>query len=113
MMTSLASQDLDLAFHALSHATRRALLDRLADGEARVTDLASGFDLALNTVSKHVRTLEEARLVRRRVAGREHWVSADAERLTSVMGWAERQRTFWEVRLDALARLVEPKEERT
>jgi DNA-binding transcriptional ArsR family regulator len=106
-MTTLAAAELDLAFGALAHATRRALLERLRGGSARVSDLAAGFDLALNTVSRHLRVLERARLVSRRVAGREHWVSADVAQLTRVLGWADTQRAYWEGRLAALAALVE------
>ncbi|HAQ36250.1 MAG TPA: transcriptional regulator, partial [Alphaproteobacteria bacterium] len=57
---------LDTTFNALSDPTRRAILDRLMRGEARVTELAEPFDMSLNAVSKHIRVLEDARLVTRR-----------------------------------------------
>jgi DNA-binding transcriptional ArsR family regulator len=63
---------LDLAFAALSDPTRRAIVQQLAKGPARVTDLAHPFDMSFNAVSKHVKVLERAGLVRRRRAGREH-----------------------------------------
>ena len=62
--------NLDLTLLALADATRRAILNRLTNGEARVTDLAAPFEMSLNAVSKHIRLLERAHLVRRRKSGR-------------------------------------------
>src|SRR3989454_7754263 len=70
---------LDLAFAALSDPTRRAIVQRLAQGAARVTDLAQPFAMSLNAVSKHVKVLERAGLVRRTRAGREHHIALDPE----------------------------------
>ena len=64
--------NLDHTLIALADPTRRAILQRLSKGEARVTELAAPFDISLNSVSKHIRILERADLVRRRVSGREH-----------------------------------------
>jgi DNA-binding transcriptional ArsR family regulator len=89
---------------ALADPTRRAILQRLALGEARVTELARPFAISLNSVSKHIRTLERARLVRRRRAGREHILSFDPRPLDQAAAWIERQRAFWTARLDALER---------
>ena len=69
--------DLDTTLAALADPTRRAILQRLSLGEARVTELARPFAMSLNSVSKHIRMLERARLVRRRRAGREHLLSFD------------------------------------
>jgi len=70
-MTAASSQfDLDQTLGALADPTRRAILERLSRGEARVTELARPFDISLNSVSKHIRRLELAGLVRRRRAGR-------------------------------------------
>ena len=66
---------LDHTLGALADPTRRAILLRLTEGEARVTDLAAPFDISLNSVSKHIRILERARLVKRRRVGREHFLS--------------------------------------
>ena len=93
---------LDDVLLGLADETRRAILKRLAHGEARVTDLAEPFDISLNSVSKHIRLLERAGLVRRRVAGREHYLSFEPRPLEEAAGWIERQRTAWEKRLDAL-----------
>src|SRR5213080_1195762 len=72
---------LDLAFAALSDPTRREIVQRLAKGAARVTDLVQPFDMSFNAVSKHVKVLERAGLVRRTRAGREHHIALDPDRL--------------------------------
>ncbi len=94
--------DIDRTLAALADPTRRALLTRLARGEARVTDLARPYDLSLNAVSKHLKVLEQAGLVRRRVEGREHRIRLAGEPLTAAAHWIEELRGFWEARLDAL-----------
>ena len=87
---------------ALSDPTRRAILQRLSQGEARVTELARPFAMSLNAVSKHILVLERAGLVRRRRSGREHRLSFNPEPLEAPATWIERQRAFWTARLDAL-----------
>lgn len=91
---------------ALADPTRRAILQRLSQGEARVTELAHPFDMSLNAVSKHIRILERADLVRRRTAGREHFLSFNRQRLDEVANWIETQRAAWNARLDALEALL-------
>ncbi len=93
---------LDDVLLALADDTRRAILNRLTEGETRVTDLAAPFEISLNSVSKHIRILERAGLVRRRVAGREHFLSFDPQPLNEVTDWIERHRQVWGKRLDAL-----------
>lgn len=93
---------LDRTFAALADPTRRAILQRLAAGEARVTDLARPFDMSLNAVSKHIRVLERARLLRRRRAGREHFLVLDPAPMNQAAAWIETQRSLWNARLDAL-----------
>jgi DNA-binding transcriptional ArsR family regulator len=97
---------LTLTLVALADPTRRAILKRLADGEARVTDLALPFAISLNAVSKHIRVLERARLVRRRRAGREHLLSLNPKPLDEAAAWIETQRAFWTGRLDILEYLL-------
>lgn len=87
---------------ALADPTRRAILQRLSKGEARVTDVARPFDMSLNAVSKHIRMLERAKLVRRRRSGRDHFLSVNPKPLDEVAVWVEKQRAFWATRLDAL-----------
>jgi DNA-binding transcriptional ArsR family regulator len=101
---------LDQAFFALSHRTRRRMLTQLAGArETRVTDLARRHRLSLNTVSKHVVVLERARLVKRRVVGREHLLRVDPGRLTSAERWISYHRKFWTDQLDNLAKFFEAK----
>ncbi|MBL8543095.1 MAG: winged helix-turn-helix transcriptional regulator [Hyphomonadaceae bacterium] len=97
---------LDNTMLALADPTRRAILQRLASGETRVTDLAAPFAMSLNAVSKHIRILERAHLVRRRRAGREHLLSLDPKPLDEAAAWIEQQRQFWTARLDALERAL-------
>ena len=97
-----SSSKLDAAYAALADPTRRAILDALRPGEVRVTDLARRFPVSLNAVSKHVRTLERAGLVRREVRGRNHFLTADTDALLPARDWIDNYRTFWETRADAL-----------
>jgi len=97
---------LDATLLALADPTRRAILRRLARGEARVTDVATPFAVSLEAVSKHIRVLERARLVRRRRAGREHWLSYDPRPLDAAARWLTDMRAHWTARLDALDALL-------
>ena len=94
--------ELDRTFLALSDPTRRAILQRLKAGEARVTEIARPFEMSLNAVSKHIRVLEQARLVKRRRAGREHFLSCDPAGLAEAGSWIETQRAYWSGALDRL-----------
>lgn len=97
---------LDQVFHALADRTRRALLRRLAEGPARVTDLAEPFSMSLPAVSKHLRVLERAGLVDRAVSGRVHRCSFGGAPLEEIEDWLAGMRTFWQGRLDSLAAYV-------
>lgn len=104
----IATEDaLDETLAALADPTRRAILRRLSRGEARVTEVARPFAMSLNSVSKHIRVLERARLVRRRRAGREHFLSLSPEPLDAAAAWIEAQRAAWTARLQALDDLLE------
>ena len=96
------SSALNRTLVAIADPTRRGLLARLALGDARVTDLAARYDMSLAAVSKHVRVLERAGLVRRSVSGRDHLLSFDGRGLRPAAEWIAAQRAFWERRLDAL-----------
>jgi DNA-binding transcriptional ArsR family regulator len=98
---------------AVADPTRRAILDRLARGPARVTDVAAPFAMSLAAVSKHVRVLEDAGLVRRLRRGREHTLALDAAPLRRVARWAHRYERFWTERLDRLESFFSAKQERT
>ena len=105
MAADMATQaNLDRTMAALADPTRRAILQRLAQGEARVTEVARPFAISLNSVSKHIRTLERARLVDRRRAGREHLLTFNPAPLDEAAAWIEAQRAFWTARLDVLER---------
>jgi DNA-binding transcriptional ArsR family regulator len=106
-----AAARLDDTMLALADPTRRAILRRLARGEARVTEVAAPFAMTLNAVSKHIRVLERARLVTRRRAGREHFLSFNPKPLDEAALWIERQRNFWNARLDALERALREDDE--
>lgn len=97
---------LDRVFSAVSDPTRRAILARLADSDARVTDLAGDFPISLNSTSKHIRVLEGAGLVRRDVRGREHILSLEAEPLAEAAKWIEHYRRFWSDQLASLDRFI-------
>ena len=106
-----AQANLDQTLLALADPTRRAILQRLSRGEARVTELAEPFDISLNAVSKHIRILERADLVRRRTAGREHFLSFNRQQLDELATWIETQRAEWNARLDALEALLKAEDE--
>ena len=106
-----AQANLDQTLLALADPTRRAILQRLSRGEARVTELAQPFEMSLNAVSKHIRILERADLVRRRTAGREHFLSFNRQQLDELATWIETQRAEWNARLDALEALLKAEDE--
>ena len=99
---------LDLAFAALSDPTRRAIVDRLAGGPTRVTDMAEPFAMSLNAVSKHIKVLEQAGLLRRVRVGREHHLTLDPAPLREVVQWTSRYEAFWSERLDRLEAFFAP-----
>ncbi len=106
-MIELTKQtNLDQTLMALADPTRRAILERLSRGESRVTEIAQPFSMSLNAVSKHIRMLERANLVRRRRMGREHFLSLNREPLDEAAAWIEAQRAIWSARLDALDALL-------
>lgn len=87
---------------AIADPTRRAILDRLMEGPARVTDVAAPFAMSLAAVSKHVKVLERAGLVRRARNGREHTLQLEAAPLREVARWTSRYQELWNERLDRL-----------
>ncbi|WP_020466562.1 ArsR/SmtB family transcription factor [Singulisphaera acidiphila] len=107
MMTAKeTTSDLDQILIALADPTRRAILHRLSEGEARVTELARPFAMSLNAVSKHIQVLERARFVTRRRAGRDHYLSINPKPLDEAAAWIEAQRAAWTARLGALDALL-------
>ncbi|HXA39201.1 MAG TPA: metalloregulator ArsR/SmtB family transcription factor [Phenylobacterium sp.] len=100
---------LDATLTALADPTRRAILARLAQGEARVTEIARPFAISLNSVSKHIRMLERAALVRRRIEGREHILALNPRGLDEAAAWIDEQRALWTWRLDELDKVLKEK----
>jgi len=104
---AIATAQLDRTFAALADPTRRAILARLAAGEASVTELAAPFEFSLPAISKHLKVLERAGLIAR---GRERqWRPArlEAGPIKEVAEWAERYRRFWEESYDRLDEYLE------
>jgi DNA-binding transcriptional ArsR family regulator len=99
-------ESLDAVFHALSSEPRRVMLGALAEGERTVGDLASPFDISLAAVSKHLKVLEVAGLVERRVEGRTTVCRLRPEPLTDVRDWVAVIEQFWTTRLDRLEQLL-------
>jgi len=101
-MVSHQTAALDNVFHALADPTRRAMLRSLAAGERHIGELAAPFKMSFAAASKHVRVLESAGLVRRRVQGRRHVCRIDAAPLAAADRWLQYYERFWNSRLDAL-----------
>lgn len=87
---------------AVSHPSRRAILDRLTRGPARVTEIAEPFDMSLNAVSKHLKVLESAGLIRRDIVGRDHVIEFRGAPLREVSTWVRHYERFWTQELDRL-----------
>lgn len=100
---------LDRVFAALADPTRRAMLERLAQGEANVGTLAAPFDISQPAASKHVRVLERAGLVRRTRVGREHRIRIDPRPITDAGSWIGRYAKYWERQFDAVDAYLEKK----
>ena len=102
-MVNYSHHALDATFGALADPTRRAILARLASGEATVSELAQPFEMSLPAVSKHLGVLEEAGLLMRAKDGRIRRCSLLAEPMREASDWISDYRRFWEDRFDALA----------
>jgi DNA-binding transcriptional ArsR family regulator len=105
-----AEDQLSVIFAALADPTRRAILARLADGDATVTELAEPFSISLPAISRHLKVLEHASLISRSRSGQ--WLSStlEAAPLKEATDWMERYRQFWDAsfeRLDAHLRRVQ------
>lgn len=107
LMVKYSAPALDSSFGALADPTRRAILARLARGEASVTELAGPFAMTLPAVSKHLRVLESAGLLERQIDGRVHRCRLAAGPMKEAAAWIEQYRRFWEAQFDALTRYLE------
>lgn len=109
MTTASATLDarLDETFAALANSTRRAILARLAEGEANVNDLAAPFDLTLPAISKHIKVLEHAGLITRTRRAQFRPCTLAAAPLAQVADWADQYRHIWDDRFDRLDTYVQ------
>ena len=107
------NDDLSTVLGAVAHPARRAILSRLADGPARVTEIAAPFDLSLNAVSKHIKVLEEAGLIAREKVGRDHILTFRGAPLRRVSVWVHEYDRFWNERLDQLEEYFKEKRRRS
>jgi DNA-binding transcriptional ArsR family regulator len=103
--------EMNAVFHALAHDARRDMLGRLAGGELTVGELAEPLTMSLAAASKHIRVLEGAGLVRRRVDGRRHVCRLEPTPLASAADWLRFYEQFWTERLEALEAILTPEEE--
>jgi DNA-binding transcriptional ArsR family regulator len=97
-----AEEELDQVFMALADPTRRQLVRLLADHDRTVGELAGPFSMSLAAVSKHIKVLEAAGIIARRVDGRVHTLALRPEALSGALDWITIYRNFWSRRLDAL-----------
>lgn len=102
-----SSHELDRSFLALSHPARRTIVERLAEGPATVGEASKGLGLSKPAVSKHVRLLEDAGLIRRVIEGREHRLRLEGRSMTEAERWIERHRELWERKFDAVERYLD------
>jgi DNA-binding transcriptional ArsR family regulator len=100
-------QSLDATFSALADPTRRAILLRLAEGEASVSQLAEPFEISLPAISRHLKVLERAGLLAREKHGRVHHIKLVADPMLDALEWIARTGRFWEEQFDSLERLLE------
>src|SRR5881397_3513237 len=106
-MVKYSSRTLDRTFAALADPTRRRILAHLTHGDKCVTHLARPHSMSLPAVSKHLRVLESAGLIRRRRKGRVHQLKLEAAPMKQAVRWIEEYRKFWEGSLDRLAEYLE------
>jgi len=99
--------DLDKAFHALSDGTRRALLDRLSQGSASVSELAKPFDSSLAAIVQHIQVLEGSGLITTEKVGRTRTCRISSEAVARVEQWLTERRQLWDSRFDRLGALLE------
>lgn len=102
MVAAIGEDRLSETFAALANSTRRAILARLAEGEATVNELAQPFEMTLPAISKHIKVLERAGLVMRSHRAQYRPCALDAAPLEEISTWAERYRPVWEARFDRM-----------
>ena len=113
LMVEYESPHLNTVFHALGDATRRRMIRALADGDRTVTQLAKPFAMSLAAASKHVRTLEQAGLISRKIQGRTHICRLEPGPLGEANAWLRVYERFWNNRLDMLETLLRDEDARS
>lgn len=108
----LQDTELDAAFAALAHPTRRAILGRLAHGPATVSDLAAPFAISLPAVSQHIKVLEAAGLITRGRDAQFRPCTLNPQALARVAQWSDQYRHIWAGRFDAMAQILDSQQER-
>ena|ERR1700728_1706563 len=103
----LSDDQLDRAFRALSDTTRRAILARLAEGDAGVLDVAAPFAMSQPAITKHLRVMEEAGLISRHRLARRRMCHLEPQRLKQLSDWVGSYREFWEESFERLDELLE------
>jgi DNA-binding transcriptional ArsR family regulator len=111
-MSPSTARSLDATFAALADATRRAILERLSEGEATVGELAEPFDVSLPAISRHLRVLEEAGFVERERRGRIHRIRLVPEPMGDALEWMAQTGRFWEAQIDSLERFLATRQAR-
>jgi len=105
-----SSQQLDRVFFALSDSTRRGILARLAQGSSTIGELSAPFQISKPAISKHMKILENAGLIQRKISGRQHQCTLTTAGLKTAEEWLNFHRKFWESRFDALTDLLHQEE---
>ena len=108
-MVKYYKDELSHVFYALADRNRREILHLVAKGPRKASDLAKRFDMSFPAVSKHVRILEEAGFVSRKIVGREHQIIHQKKSLEKANQWLEEHRKFWESNLDKLEAYLKEK----
>jgi len=112
MVECVDNEKLSKLLKAVSDATRRALLTQLCQqGTSRVTDLANHYAMSLNAISKHIKVLENAGLVKRTTVGRTHLIEADLDRVDQMSNWFASLQSIWALSLDELENVLNEGEE--
>lgn len=112
MVEYIENERLSKLLKAVSDTTRRDLLTQLCQqGASRVTDLAAHYDMSLNAISKHIKVLESAALVKRTTIGRTHLIEADLNQVDVISDWFASLKSIWVLSLDQLENVLNTGEE--
>jgi len=99
-------EPLDHVFMALADKTRREMVQRLAKHEMTISELTKGLDMSLAAASKHIKVLEKAKLVTRKIEGRVHTISLTPEQFGIALDWISIYRNFWQTRMNNLTKVI-------